>query len=73
MDLLPYVREMGAAAGVIFFGLYIRETIKRDAITKQLIDLLPQVMSAMVGTKASIDTMTEVVRDGARHAVRRDT
>lgn len=62
-QFLPYLERMGAGAGVIFFALYLRETIKRDAITKQLIDLLPQAIAAMIGAKTSIDSMRELVRD----------
>jgi hypothetical protein len=65
-DLLPYLERMGAAAGVIFFALYLRETVKRDAITKQLIDLLPRCVTAMDGTKTSVDHLTQVLRDGVR-------
>lgn len=67
-QFFPYLERMGAAAGVIFFALYLRETIKRDAITKQLIDYLPKLISAMEGTKTSLDLMREriVTRDGAR-------
>lgn len=65
MEFIPYLERMGAAAGVIFFTLYLRETIKRDAITKQLIDLLPQAIAAMQGTATSLDRMREreVIRD----------
>lgn len=65
-DLLPYLERMGAAAGAIFFMLYLRETIKRDAITKQLIDLLPRCVSAMDGTKTSVDSLREIIREGLR-------
>lgn len=64
-QFLPYLERMGAAAGVIFFLLYLREGVKRDAITKQLIDLLPQAIAAMQGTKTSLDLIREreLIRD----------
>lgn len=65
MELLPYVERMGAAAGVIFFLLYLRAEYKRDAITKQLIDLLPVVMVAMGSTKTTLDNLTSTIREGA--------
>lgn len=65
-ELLPYLERMGAAAGVIFFALYLRETFKRDTITKTLIELLPQVITAMTGNKTALDTMAELLRDRER-------
>lgn len=75
MDLLPYIKEMGIAGAVVFFGLFIRSELERRAMTKQLIDLVPKMVEAMVGMKASLDAVTELVRDRARRdaADRRDS
>lgn len=74
MDLLPYVREMGIAGSIIFFLLFLRSEMKRDAVTKQLIDILPIVTAAITSTKASLDTATELMRQRARDdaAARKD-
>lgn len=72
MDLLPYIKDMGVAGSVIFAMLYLREYADRKATTKLLIDLLPRVTEAMVGTKASLDSLAQVVREGTRRNGRGD-
>lgn len=72
MDFIPYVKEMGWGGAVVFFGLYLREAYKRDGVTKQFIDLLPQVVLAMNGISTSMTTLTQQVRDGARRDAPRD-
>lgn len=67
MDLLPYVKDFGPAGGlIVFFVLYIREVARHDDTRKQLIDLIPQCVTAIVTLTGKVSTVAELVRGGTR-------
>lgn len=75
MDLIPYAKEIGAPAAVLFLALYLLEIRRHDATRKNLNEILPLMAAAMAKFQTSLDLITDIfVRDGVqrREPTRRD-
>lgn len=72
MDLLPYAKDFGLGSGLaLFFILYMREVARHDETRKQLIDLIPKCISAILTNTATTNTVAELFREGTRRAASR--